>query len=592
MFPGDSMSQMAFMQNSMNMNMAMASPVMSRNALQMGGMAGFSPAMSMSPQLGLSPGMGMMMTPDMQLSAQQMQLQSLSDQMNRMPMSQMIPPPPMGPPSLNNTPQQQMRNQLTPQQQIRNQLTPQQQIRNQLTPQQQTRHQLTPQQQMAKHIGQQQHQQQQMSSQQQQQMMMNAGGMGGGMGGGNGANFMGGGDMMSPQQQQQAVMMNSNCNMMNNNSMMNARQQQQLRNNNVMNPHMQQQQQSSGMMGSQQQQLRQQQQPQHQSKPQHLLNNGRINEQEQQQLNAQQLKQLKEEQQIFGQQQRQSTNEMQMLQSKLAAIYSPDSFDPRPLAENMTSHSSAVGVSDGISLGYDFKTGSGGEHVAQQIRQPPNRSSSGGGGVVARNVNSNISSNNSNQGDDQPSRVDVPSGNSNARRIPPASLKRENSLKMEKIFEPLSPTAADHPEKKTYTGNHSSAHISAMSLSMGDLNDEGNLSQVFDSSLRISTSTGMSHNMKDTTVHQSNRSKSGVATSASKMSSGGKGASDDTTNRSDRTPFDHGFDMSVATIGMSDAGNMSYATFGDGPDGPDDGPDNSEDVMSFSKVFDDSNKLG
>eukprot|EP00529_Nitzschia_sp_RCC80_P030307 CAMPEP_0113482374 /NCGR_PEP_ID=MMETSP0014_2-20120614/22885_1 /TAXON_ID=2857 /ORGANISM="Nitzschia sp." /LENGTH=293 /DNA_ID=CAMNT_0000375887 /DNA_START=367 /DNA_END=1245 /DNA_ORIENTATION=+ /assembly_acc=CAM_ASM_000159 len=120
MFPGDSMSQMAFMQNSMNMS----SPVMARNALQMGGMAGFSPTIPLSPGLGMSPAMsvGMMMTPDMQLSAQQTQMQNLSSQMNNnnnvnMPMSQAIPPPPMS--STDNTPQQQT-HKMTPQQQMAN----------------------------------------------------------------------------------------------------------------------------------------------------------------------------------------------------------------------------------------------------------------------------------------------------------------------------------------------------------------------------------------------------------------------------------------------------------------------------------------
>ena len=111
--------------------------------------------------------------------------------------------------------------------------------------------------------------------------------------------------------------------------------------------------------------------------------------------------------------------------------------------------------------------------------------------------------------------------------------------------------------KKKYDGGGSAAdHMSAMSLSIGDMNEEGNLSSVFDTSLRIS--------------HPSDKE-----TPSLKKKVKDKSSSNWEGER---------FDMSVATIGgasrFSEAGNMSYATF-------------SEDgQMSFSKVFEDPDKLG
>ena len=527
MFPGDSM----FMQNSMNMGMS--SPVVARNAFQMGGMVGFSPTIPLSPGIGMSPAMsvGMMMTPDMQLSAQQTQMEHLTNQMNNnnMSMSQAIPPPPMS--STDNTPQQRT-HKMTPQEQMVNR---QQQMQLQLQ------------------------QEKMMMQQRQMMMMMNSGGMGGGGGGGmpGNMNIMGGGDMMSPRMQ---TMMNNNNNpmMMNsNNPMMNARQQQQLqqmRNANTMGPS----------------QFHQMSQQELQMKPQHVMSNGRINEKEQQQLTQQQLRQLKEEQNAFDkmqqqllqqqQQQQQTPNEMRMLQSRVAAIYSNnDSLEPRLLPPDNVSSSTQNQIS-GVSN-------------ADSQREAPNRSGSGSGRGI-RGVD---------DGNDQPSsRAEVLPGNNPRRMPPPSLLKRENSLKMEKVFEPIAPEAGGEKKSTKYGGNHSSAHLSAMSLSMGDLNDEGNLSQVFDSSLRITTSTSMGNN-KDSTVHQSNKSSrsSHLMGSTSKT---GRSRGDDTT-RSDRTALSGGgFDMSVATIGMSDAGNMSFATFGDDQEGQ----DNPDGNMSFSKMFDES----
>ena len=140
----------------------------------------------------------------------------------------------------------------------------------------------------------------------------------------------------------------------------------------------------------------------------------------------------------------------------------------------------------------------------------------------------------------------------NPRRMPPPSLlKRDESLKMEKIFG-ISPGAGS--VKKKYDGN--SSNISAMSMSLGDMQFEGNLSSVFDSSLRISPAVQKPPVMaKD-------------------------------KQKPDKPPFGgENFDMSVATLGLSEA-NMSFATLGDPK------LHESEGNMSFSRVFEDADKLG
>lgn len=539
MFPGDSMSQMAFMQNSMNMNMGIASPVASRNPFQMGGggMAGFSPGLTFSPGLGMSPGMdiGIGMSPDMQMSAQQMQMRNVSNQMNSMPMSQAIPPPPIGVSSRDATPQQQTSKHMEQQQQ---------QLRQQM---------------------------------QQRQMMMNANGMAGGMA--SNMNFMGGGDMMNPRMQ---AMMNNNAMMMNNTNPMMMMNNNTNNNNNQMmsmmnsnNPMM--------MMNARQQMQMQIQtnnnmipQMQQQMKSQPSMGKGRIDEHTQQQLTQLQLRQLREEQKMFGeqqqqqqqqhqQQQTQTSAEMRMLQQKLAAIYSNHGLDPTPIPEGIPSSQSR---NAGVGTAQQ-------QQQQHQPRQPPNSTNSASSDA-ARKGGTGHNNNFDQSNEAPPSRVEIHPGG-NPRRMPPPSLllKRENSLKMEKVFEPTFPEGDRGKKSTNYDDNHSSAHISAMSLSMGDLNDDGNLSHVFDSSLRISTSVGTPSNSKDVTVHQSNKSRFGMGASKA-------GKSGEDTTRSDRTSLDgHGFDMSVATIGMSDAGNMSFATFGEEQDRP----DNND---SFSKMFDES----
>ncbi len=166
----------------------------------------------------------------------------------------------------------------------------------------------------------------------------------------------------------------------------------------------------------------------------------------------------------------------------------------------------------------------------------------------------------------QAKRVDTLPG-ANPRRMPPPSLmKREDSMKMEKVFGASSPAST----KKKYDANGSSAHLSAMSLSIGDMHEEGNLSSVFDSSLRISGASG-DKSGSEITHH---------TTSKQKLKDRSSNGSWDQNN----------LEMSVATIGtgsemrLSEVGGMSYATFGE-PNLQD-----SDGNMSFGKVFEDPGK--
>lgn len=238
-----------------------------------------------------------------------------------------------------------------------------------------------------------------------------------------------------------------------------------------------------------------------------------------------------------------------MLQNKLAAIYATDTFDPRPISD--TAHSLSSAISSGVQ-------------------------------VPARTMGSM---------ENAPQRVEIPPGNNPRRMPPPSLLKRDDSLKMEKVFESTSP-AGTGPKKKYDSGNGSSAHLSAMSLSVGDLNDEGNLSQVFGSSVRISGGVGVNskepihsnssilnhHNQRNKDKHSSSlimkTNKALAAWDASKATD--KGSLQSWTN----------FDMSAATMGTSDANNMSFGTLG-GPDMPE-----HEGNMSFSRVFEEADKLG
>lgn len=117
-------------------------------------------------------------------------------------------------------------------------------------------------------------------------------------------------------------------------------------------------------------------------------------------------------------------------------------------------------------------------------------------------------------------------------------------MKMERIF-----VSSPSPSVKSKVENSGglSNHLSAMSLSIADMQEEGNLSSVFDSSLRISNSNNM-------LSKQRIREKTNL----------------------DANPFE----MSVNTLGTHAMGDMSYATFTEGNE--------SDGAMSFGKVFEDT----
>ena len=184
--------------------------------------------------------------------------------------------------------------------------------------------------------------------------------------------------------------------------------------------------------------------------------------------------------------------------------------------------------------------------------------------------------------------MEIPPGNNPRRMPPPSLLKRDDSLKMDKIFEPTSP-AGGEAKKKYDGGNNSSAHLSAMSLSMGDLNDDGNLSQVFDSSLKISGNSKNSNVGLKTKNGGVGSPLSPVPRSNAKaMSNWGAGEGKGGERSANSNPWDNAnFDMSVATIGASeiaasDVGNMSYATLNM--------PDHEGHMSFTSHVFEEGEK--
>ena len=209
--------------------------------------------------------------------------------------------------------------------------------------------------------------------------------------------------------------------------------------------------------------------------------------------------------------------ELQMLQNKLQAIYSNEQFEPRSIPGAEPSSSPSLPANNKVTT----------KQSKPQAEPEPSTSSS---------------------------RVEMPAVQ-NPRRMPPSSLlKRDDSLKSDEVFSlALSP---DNKGKKKFDGGSSAGHLSAMSLSIGDMNVDGNLSSVFDTSLKIS-------NPKEKK---------------------GSGTGKDSKDRSSSNWEGERFDMSVATIGgasrlSEDAGNMSYATFSE------------QGQMSFSKVFEDPDKL-
>jgi hypothetical protein len=279
----------------------------------------------------------------------------------------------------------------------------------------------------------------------------------------------------------------------------------------------------------------------------------------QNQISAQQSTMNQLNQQLQQQQQQMSSNqsdyaELQMLQNKLQSMR--QTLNSQMASQNMyqgSNHSQfephAIDHNMPPPLPVQSET-----PRQPNMHCPPDQQST---------LSSSISTKQQLPQNKQQQRVDTLPGN-NPRRMPPPSLmKREDSMKMDKIFMGNSPQST----KKKYDGNGSSAHMSAMSLSIGDMQEDGNLSLVFDSSLRIS-----------------NDKLSGGE--AGHRLSGTKEKLKDRSSTSSWDP--NSLEMSVNTIGtgagMSEAGAMSYATFGDPSLHESDGN------MSFGKVFENPDK--
>lgn len=313
------------------------------------------------------------------------------------------------------------------------------------------------------------------------------------------------------------------------------------------------------------------QQQQQQNQPQQM----HMNQLRQQHQNKQHDLQQQQQQQFQQNIQTQSASEMEMLQSKLAQIYSAEAFDPRPIADQTLSSKTS---STNNTMNNTNNSNNLGKNGTKQNSELGGMDSTHHADNRGRGGNS--------------SRVEIPPGNNPRRMPPPSLLKRDDSLKMDKIFEPNSPGEGD--TKKKYGDTHgSSAHLSAMSLSMGDLNDDGNLSQVFDSSLKISggnfqKSNGSSIKIKVGGAPTTSNNSTAKLQQSSKASSTGLWGESKT---GDPTVNNHSwenanFDMSVATLGASEiaaseVGNMSYATLNM--------PDH-DGQMSFSRVFEEAEK--
>ena len=225
---------------------------------------------------------------------------------------------------------------------------------------------------------------------------------------------------------------------------------------------------------------------------------------------------------MMQRQAKQDFQNFEALQSRLASIYPVDQFEPTPI-------DSFPDQANSLASGF-------------QDRVIPNAASGG--------YNPN-----------------------NPRRKPPPSLKRDDSLKMEKIFQDDGSSLTPISVKKKVDGNGSSAHLSAMSLSIGDMADEGNLSSVFDSSLRISVNEDKSQQSQPSHHQRLAKRKT------------------DTSVASSSTWDGNTFDMSVNTMGEKFAeqatnfepANMSFATFGDKMH-------ESESDISYGRVFGDPDK--
>ena len=262
-----------------------------------------------------------------------------------------------------------------------------------------------------------------------------------------------------------------------------------------------------------------------------------------------------------GGMQGQGYDDLEALQNRLNSIYNVGNFEPRPIDPTMPSglpgdnprQSTQINASQQMAS-QQLASQQMSSQQQQQLRQLQQKQQS-------------LQQQQQQQQQQQRASAGAAAGQNPRRQPPPSLLKRDDSLKMEKVFSADGTLVSPTPSKMKFDGNGSSAHMSAMSLSIGDMGVDDNLSSVFDSSLRIS----------DKEKNTSKSKRSSQETTGSSI--GGTSSNWD---------VGHNMDMSVNTFGVggiSENGEISHATF-------ENKMLESEGNMSFSKVFDDPDKAG
>ena len=217
-----------------------------------------------------------------------------------------------------------------------------------------------------------------------------------------------------------------------------------------------------------------------------------------------------EQQQQQQNQQQNNHSEKQNIHSRSGEIYDTDAFlDPTLINNN---ESPLMAVQQSLSQQNDNSS-----TVRNPNRYDDDNGGGGGGGFGGSKDASQPAS----------SRGDM-------RRM----LQRENSLKMESIFDTVSSHSISDGKKKY---DASAMSMSGTSLSMGDFGDEGELSALFDTSMKIAPGN---YTVGLNDINSSNHNRASSSTkhdvrSSTSSSSGGNSSM---------------FGMSLATIGSTDTG--------------------------------------
>lgn len=215
------------------------------------------------------------------------------------------------------------------------------------------------------------------------------------------------------------------------------------------------------------------------------------------------------EQQQQQNQQQNNHSEKQNIHSRSGEIYDTDAFlDPTLINNN---ESPLMAVQQSLSQQNDNSS---------TVRNPNRYDDDNGGGDGGCGGSKDASQPASSRGD--------------MRRM----LQRENSLKMESIFDTVSSHSISDGKKKY---DASAMSMSGTSLSMGDFGDEGELSALFDTSMKIAPgnyTVGLNDINSSNHNRASSSTKHDVRSSTSSSSNGNSSM----------------FGMSLATIGSTDTG--------------------------------------